>query len=77
MSYAKRILAKGANNPIVRRFWNSAVRLPLVGSVLTGLPTASFLQARESGCSHATGNARGCRLGTRSSLDMKGDLRHS
>jgi FkbM family methyltransferase len=37
MSYAKRILAKGANDPTVRRFWNSVVRLPLVGSVLHGI----------------------------------------
>ncbi len=37
MSYAKRILAKGANDPAIRRIWNSVVRLPLFGSVLHGI----------------------------------------
>jgi FkbM family methyltransferase len=37
MSYAKRILAKGANVPAVRKCWNLVVRLPIVGKVLHGI----------------------------------------
>jgi len=37
VSYAKRVLAKGANTPAVRKIWDAAVRLPVVGGTLHGI----------------------------------------
>lgn len=37
MSYVKRILARGANVPAVRKLWNAAAHLPFVGNALHGI----------------------------------------